>query len=116
MKKLAIIITLISLSACSHKATKECIMGQGADCKSVSEVNEMVNKKELPRKTESEKPAPVGELKINKNTNTEQGGVSRTGEKTARIWVNGFEDEQGDYIEEGYVHVVLRGGQWRYAK
>ena len=30
--------------------------------------------------------------------------------------MNGFEDEQGDYIEENYVHVVLKGGQWRYAK
>jgi hypothetical protein len=116
MKKLAIIALLMSLSACSQSVTKECKVGIGADCKSVSEVNEMINRKELPRRGKVEESVVQSKLDINTKVNPEQSGVSRVREQTARIWMNGFEDEQGDYIEESYVHVVLKGGQWRYAK
>ena len=117
MKKLAIaMVALISLSACSQRITKECKIGSGADCKSVSEVNEMINKKELPRRDKVEKSVIQSKLAMNTKLSSAQSGIKRTKEQTARIWMNGFEDEQGDYIEENYVHVVLKGGPWRYAK
>lgn len=116
MKKLGIIAVLMSLSACSQSIIKECKVGIGANCKSVSEVNEMINRKELSKRGKDEESVVQSKLDINEKVHPEQSGVSRIGEQTARIWMNGFEDEQGDYIEESYVHVVLKGGQWRYAK
>lgn len=41
------------------------------------------------------------------------GKVHRTREKIARVWLSSYEDEEGNFWEEGYVHVLLKPSQWK---
>ena len=120
MKKIIVVIILVTgLVGCSGKKVTECGVGMGAGCKSVTEVNEMVTKGELGKgKVDSIKDGRFVRLRINEEYRGEvenkklQNEVRRVPEQTGRIWINGFEDEMGDYIGETYLYTVIEGGRW----
>ncbi|WP_236869755.1 TraV family lipoprotein [Candidatus Bandiella numerosa] len=120
MKKIiAVIILVTGLVGCSGKKVTECGVGMGAGCKSVTEVNEMVTKGELGKgKVDSIKDGRFVRLRINEEYRGEvenkklQNEVRRVPEQTGRVWINGFEDEMGDYIGETYLYTVIEGGRW----
>ena len=122
MKKIiAAIILVTGLVGCSGKKATDCGVGMGAGCKSVTEVNEMVTKGELGKgKVDSikENHGRFVRLRINEEYRGEvenkklQNEVRRVPEQTGRIWINGFEDEMGDYIGETYLYTVIEGGRW----
>jgi len=120
MKKIiAVIILVTGLVGCSGKKVTDCGVGMGAGCKSVTEVNEMVTKGELGKgKIDSIKDGRFMRLRINEEYRGEvenkklQNEVRRVPEQTGRIWINGFEDEMGDYIGETYLYTVIEGGRW----
>ena len=120
MKRIiAAIILVTGLVGCSGKKVTECGVGMGAGCKSVTEVNEMVTKGELGKgKVDSIKDGRFVRLRIIEEYRGEvenkklQNEVRRVPEQTGRIWINGFEDEMGDYIGETYLYTVIEGGRW----
>jgi len=120
MKKIiAVIILVTGLVGCSGKKVTDCGVGMGAGCKSVTEVNEMVTKGELGKgKVDSIKDGRFVRLRINEEYRGEienkklQNEVRRVPEQTGRVWINGFEDEMGDYIGETYLYTVIEGGRW----
>ena len=120
MKRIiAAIILVTGLVGCSGKKVTECGVGMGAGCKSVTEVNEMVTKGELGKgKVDSIKDGRFVRLRINEEYRGEvenkklQNEVRRVPEQTGRVWINGFEDEMGDYIGETYLYTVIEGGRW----
>ena len=120
MKKIiAAIILVTGLVGCSGKKATDCGVGMGAGCKSVTEVNEMVTKGELGKgKVDSIKDGRFVRLRINEEYRGEvenkklQNEVRRVPEQTGRVWINGFEDEMGDYIGETYLYTVIEGGRW----
>ena len=122
MKKIiAAIILVTGLVGCSGKKVTDCGVGMGAGCKSVTEVNEMVTKGELGKgKIDSikENHGRFVRLRIIEEYRGEvenkklQNEVRRVPEQTGRVWINGFEDEMGDYIGETYLYTVIEGGRW----
>lgn len=113
------IILVTGLVGCSGKKVTDCGVGMGAGCKSVTEVNEMVTKGELGKgKVDSIKDGRFVRLRINEEYRGEvenkklQNEVRRVPEQTGRVWINGFEDEMGDYIGETYLYTVIEGGRW----
>ena len=122
MKKIIVVIILVTgLVGCSGKEVTDCGVGMGAGCKSVTEVNEMVTKGELGKgKVDSikENHGRFVRLRIIEEYRGEvenkklQNEVRRVPEQTGRIWINGFEDEMGDYIGETYLYTVIEGGRW----
>lgn len=120
MKRIITAIILVTgLVGCSGKKVTECGVGIGAGCKSVTEVNEMVTKGELGKgKVDSIKDGRFVRLRINEEYRGEvenkklQNEVRRVPEQTGRVWINGFEDEMGDYIGETYLYTVIEGGRW----
>ncbi|WHA04576.1 TraV family lipoprotein [Candidatus Bandiella numerosa] len=122
MKKIIVVIILVTgLVGCSGKKVTECGVGMGAGCKSVTEVNEMVTKGELGKgKIDSikENHGRFVRLRIIEEYRGEvenkklQNEVRRVPEQTGRVWINGFEDEMGDYIGETYLYTVIEGGRW----
>ena len=122
MKKIIVVIILVTgLVGCSGKKVTDCGVGMGAGCKSVTEVNEMVTKGELGKgKIDSikENHGRFVRLRIIEEYRGElenkklQNEVRRVPEQTGRVWINGFEDEMGDYIGETYLYTVIEGGRW----
>jgi hypothetical protein len=119
MKKLSIAILMITqLTSCaSYQEDFECKAGKGVGCKSISEVNDMVNRGEVVGKVTEGIPTDESEkfslLTYNMNPTLAKDKVYRTPERTARIWINSFTDEKGDYVSETYVHTVIAPGTWK---
>jgi hypothetical protein len=120
-KIIVVVMVVIGLVGCNGKRATECGVGMGAGCKSVTEVNEMVTKGEIGRgkvDEKKEKNERFVKLRINEGYRGDIGNkrlqneVSRVPEQTGRVWMNGFEDEMGDYIGETYLYTVIEGGRW----
>lgn len=105
MRSLILIMALM-LSGCATNHA-ECPIGDGAGCKSVSEVNALVNSGELESQSNGEMALSIIDTQEHLPVS-----ITRTPEKTGRVWMSGFEDENGDYVKETYVYTVLNGGQW----
>lgn len=122
-KQIILIAAIVILSGCSAKNKRviDCPAGEGMGCKSITKVNEAINRGEIEDSYEKKiKGKGLEGVKVNskilafndvpgKSLNQE---VIRLPEKTVKIWMSGFEDNVGSYIEETYVHMVLEKGRW----
>jgi Type IV conjugative transfer system lipoprotein (TraV) len=122
MKKvISVLIGTALLSGCNpnHK-NLDCPLGKGMHCSSISKVNQAVNEGRLTEDSLNGKvntPIPpqlayhgeTGGKSLQKLPKT----VTRIPEKTLRIWLTGFTDDNGDYVEETYAHIVSEPGIWR---
>ncbi len=117
MKKVCAAIFVISqLSNCaSYQEDFDCKAGKGLGCKSISEVNDMVNRGEVTNNPiqETTLEEPVTTFTYSGNQNLAGNKIYRAPEKTARIWIKSFTDDKGDYVGETYIHTVISPGAWK---
>ncbi|MBY0281471.1 MAG: type IV conjugative transfer system lipoprotein TraV [Alphaproteobacteria bacterium] len=118
---------LMLLSGCSTTSEVfECEAGKGIGCKSISEVNKMVDTGKLAHNEEPNSLKAVAPVFAHNNMNTESNPVkaheivlsdlttvSRVQETPLRIWIAPFQDEQGNLHEGSVVHTVIRPGYWQ---
>ena len=118
---------LILLSGCSTTSEVfECEAGKGIGCKSVSEVNKMVDNGKLTNNEEPdsfkvsapvfEKNAPITAMReagLNEIVLSDQTLVSRVREEHLRVWIAPFQDEQGNLHEGSVVYTVIRPSYWQ---
>jgi conjugal transfer pilus assembly protein TraV len=121
------LMTLSLLSGCSTSSEVfECEAGKGIGCKSISEVNKMVDNGKLVNNEEPDflkTVAPIfAQNKLSSGTNpvdgseiilSDQTTVSRVQEAPLRVWIAPFQDEQGNLHEGSAVHTVIRPGYWQ---
>ena len=123
IKIVLVLVLILPLSACSgHSRKDDCGVGSSVKCKSVTEVNNMISSGELDAaKNAKTSPVEVSTKRLNFVMNNadftwkgraNKSDIIRAPEQTTKIWISGFEDEMGDYIEETYVYTVVEGGKW----
>jgi conjugal transfer pilus assembly protein TraV len=114
--------TLLSLVLCTHlsacaisKEHFDCPHGKGVGCRSITEVNKMVNKGQLgPTKTPDQPfggsvlPAALLPEKLYQDV-----WVNRMPDRIIKIWFAPFQDEKGDLHEASTLHTVLKPGFWQ---
>jgi len=111
MNKWACILICLLLSACaSNKTQFDCPNGKGVGCKSITEVNDLVNKGSLDAKTKSKDKATAPIIVPQTQYNT---SVERVTEQHLRVWLAPYQDEQGQFHEASVIHTVLRPGYWQ---
>lgn len=119
-KAISVLIGTALLGGCNpnHK-NLDCPLGKGMHCSSISKVNQAVNEGRLTEDPVSGKGnVPISpQLAYREDTwgNSLQKlpkTVRRIPEKTLRIWLSGFTDENGDYVEETYAHIISEPGKW----
>jgi conjugal transfer pilus assembly protein TraV len=122
----------LSLCACSTTSeTFDCPSGKGVGCKSISEVNQMVDRGTLGRDAEEGKqsilplqslsapimatdPSAVERDKASaKISLSDTMAVHRAREEHLRVWIAPFQDEQGNLHEGSIIHTVLKPGYWQ---
>ena len=126
MKKLASIILFPLLTSCAgvYDQGFDCPAEKGVGCKSISQVNSMVDKGGLDKKicTGSScnivEPQPKIILKRFdqigiRRSNLPGEKVIRVPERTQRIWVASHEDVEGNFVEESFIHTVIEKGKWK---
>lgn len=101
-------ITVSGLCGCgtTMKGQFDCPGTPGVQCKSISEVNQMVDKGILPKNKS-----------IDKNIVTTKGkNLQRSKEEVLTIWVAPFEDSDGILHEPGRLRAVVKPSQWELSK
>jgi conjugal transfer pilus assembly protein TraV len=119
MKKRIMIPSLfLFLSGCtSNNELFDCPAGKGMGCKSISEVNRMVDQGYFERSSDEEAGslkalAPVA-MTSEDISQTPPGGIERIPEQNLRLWIAPFQDEMGNFHEESAIHTVVRQGRWK---
>jgi conjugal transfer pilus assembly protein TraV len=118
------------LSGCSTTSeTFDCKEGKGVGCKSISEVNQMVNQGMIgieavgegssvstmpppPLIILADKPHEMGIKKPAEFTFADGIVVQRIQEEPLRVWMAPFQDDQGNLHEASVIHTVLKPGYW----
>lgn len=136
------LVTLVISGCSTYEQDFDCSPGVGMGCVSISEVNSVVDKsQESSQKGQqaltinaeessnredacptckvkraeisaSEPPLILSSQTIRNTSTNVSGRVRRTDEKIARIWIAPYEDEEGNFWEKGYVHILLKPSQW----
>lgn len=106
MKPLKIFFLLPLLGGCtSSQETFDCPAGSGVGCKSIVEVNEMINQGEMEKGKTSSKNLIITPPLKGKD-------VVRHPEIPLRVFIAGFEDDDGNFHEGGYIHTILKRASW----
>lgn len=99
------------LSGCSSlNSNFDCPKKPGVMCKSLDQVNTMVDQGEVGHPSEtnfSAKETKASSLMVASNNES-----MRTHDKVARIWIAPFEDSDGDYYQATTVYHVIQPGEW----
>ena len=121
INKLVLILSIFFLMGCSTpRESFDCKYGKGVSCRSISEINEMVNNREHGRQNANTSPV-AGKVVDNHSptlsqeiTSLDDTIVQRVTEEHLRVWLAPFQDEQGNFHEASIVHAVLRPGFWQW--
>lgn len=108
MKKVCLMLS-VALSGCStYSETFDCPAGQGVGCKSLSKVNQMVEKGELPHKDPDD--VISSDIIKARPVKTDQAApvhlnadIMYASSKFNRIWFAGHKDIHGNYHEAHFV-------------
>ena len=117
--KVFLISGVMILSACSvPKESFDCPAGKGVGCRSISQVNEMVNQNKLnPNKKDIAKASQdplASTMPLSPEILSSDGMIiERIKEAHLRVWIAPYQDEQGQFHEGSIVHTVLRPGFWQ---
>jgi len=126
----ALIATLcLSLCACSTTSeTFDCKAGKGVGCKSISEVNQMLDsdtriqgrfgESEVEKGKEPILPLETADRDKTLSQQTEIPlsdtiAVHRVQEEHLRVWIAPFQDEQGNLHEGSVIYTILKPGYWQ---
>ena len=118
-KKILILAVVAgSLSGCSiTKETFDCSYGKGVGCRSITEVNTMVNNGNLvganSTKTSKFAVKPAATSVKPEVISSDNMIVKRVTEEHLRIWIAPHQDEHGHFHEGSVVHTILRSGFWQ---
>lgn len=123
IKPLSWALMLLSLTACSTASERfDTDATQGVGAKSISEVNTMINRGEIPgvrgddQETRAISPlvstAPLPPVSLTPIVLSDNTVIHRQAEQVMRIWIAPFQDQQGNFYEASVVHTVQRPSFW----
>jgi len=95
----------------------DCQAGKGMGCKSISEVNRMVDQGYFGNSNDEETRslktlAPIAMIP-EESIQTSAAGIERIPEQNLRLWIAPFQDEAGNFHEESAIHTVVQQGRWK---
>lgn len=107
----------INTSACAlYSKEFDSKYEKGVGCKSISEVNQMVDDGSL-KGSEEKLYVSSTDSKSERISKpvilSDQGMLQRVEEEHLRVWVAPFQDEQGNFHEASVVHTVIKPGFWQ---
>jgi hypothetical protein len=115
-----LLVILVFLTGCSNVAMNSnfaCGTGKGLGCKSVSEVNDIVESSqitdsEIILSSDEKKGAVVSMLKYYDGASSPDNMPKREPEKRIKIWFAPHIDAYDNYIEETVVYAVIKDAHW----
>lgn len=119
---LIFILSSIFLSGCANYNSQfDCPAGQGVGCKSIEEIDKLIEAQELPKQEEKisqdKKPVPrkLSQEKTSRPRNREayQGVyLNRLPETIQKVLLAGYEDDEGNFYGPQYVYLLVEESKW----
>ena len=115
---LFVVVTAFTLSACSSmNGSFDCPNKAGMNCKSLDEINDMVNSGQIQGRSrflsKDESTASTTEFAAYPSTEIYRAGAPiRYGETVQRIWVAPYEDTEGNYHQDSLMYAIVKRGHW----
>lgn len=110
------LIQLGTLTACSTMNSKfDCPNQAGVRCKSLDQINAMVNNGQLSGRATEESTNINNDLQFQafpQLASYQTGSPIRYGETVQRIWIAPYEDTEGNYHQDSVMYVVMKNGHW----
>ncbi len=105
------LLLIVFVVGCANNTHKfDCKVGTGVGCKSITEVNTMVNKGFGAEKALGDTIAPV------KIVASEKNAITRIKEEYLRVWLAPFQDSQGNLHSSSTIYTVLTPGAWQLSE
>lgn len=109
------------LTACATGSSEmfDCEAGKGVGCKSITQVNALVDQGSLESGGQVQPMPPVvGPLqaeakKIQEIVLSDNSVIHRASEEHLRIWMGPFQDDRGNFHEPSVIHTVIRPSYWQ---
>lgn len=128
IKKIILSFSVLCLVGCSSMNSGfDCKNKPGVNCRSLGEVNEMINTGEIGKEKNknSKKETPAAKIagfynfeqrqnrwEPNTQTKSSKDEPVRVGERVVRIWVAPYQDINDNYHGENIVHTVVSKNSW----
>jgi conjugal transfer pilus assembly protein TraV len=114
IKPLKSLSMLLILTGCAGINGKfDCPYKLGISCKSVSEVNDLVDRGKLPAKfTKNTTAKATVTVNTTTTTVTEWRGAKRIPEKILTVWLAPFVDQAGNYHGGSFLTAVIQPAKW----
>lgn len=116
LKTISILALSANISACSLASKGfDCKYDKGVGCKSITEVNQMVDNGQLKGRTDKKLSNPIitSSQCLNPIALNSQGMIQRVQEEQLRVWIAPYQDGQGDFHEASLIHTVIKPGSWQ---
>ncbi len=118
MKQIFILTLITFLSGCSSmNSSFDCHNKPGVTCRSLDQVNDMVDRGLIGREINISKsnPAYLTMKELNKQ-NLNRLNSLRQGEQVVRVWVAPYQDVSSNYHNESTLYTVVRKNNWAVPK
>lgn len=114
----------LMVSACGvHKSKFDCDAASGMHCKSMGEINEILDKEDLKLSRSSSRAAEASAEEQNvdlgefptqvMDSSVEQDPtIHRVAEETLRVWVAPYKNDADEYVDAFHMHIVTKEGRW----
>lgn len=116
LRWLFIILSVGLLTACgTMNSSFDCPNKAGVSCKSLDQVNSMVDSGQLRGQTTSHLDGLGNQTEFSpypESAGYYPGQPLRYGETVQRIWVTPYEDSEGNYHEDSTLYTIVRKGHW----
>ena len=104
------------LTACSMNSSFDCPNKAGVMCKSVDQINGMVDTGQIQGRTQQVSQSSTqsnGEFQPYAiSTGYYPGAPLRYGETVQRIWVAPYEDTESNYHQDNVIYTIVKDGHW----
>lgn len=118
-----ILVLMTFLSGCSSmNSSFDCPNKPGVTCRSLDQVNDMVDRGVIGRertsigKTKSASQAYLAMREVNKQNLSSRLNSLRLGEQVVRVWVAPYQDVNSNYHNESTLYTVVRKSNWAVPK
>lgn len=116
LKMISILVLAMNASACSLVSKEfDCKYDKGVGCKSITEVNQMVDNGQLKSATDKKLATPIitSSQCLNPIALSDEGMIQRIQEEQLRVWIAPYQDDQADFHEASLIHTVIKPGSWQ---
>lgn len=117
MKKLLIIIAIISLSGCAEKSRFDCPYGKGPSCISMSEIDKNIKNNTVVNScgktncsTKNADTAKKPAAKIPGSIGATP--ASRIPEVVLQMWISPYEANKGIYYQASFINIIVKDASW----